>query len=83
MLFRKYAVAVCVLCLYGTGMFAQKNTRGIPKSDLVEPRVDAANSRFFYFSSASRPFGMVNLSPDMELDGVWNTGYRYNIDTIK
>lgn len=83
MLFRKYAVAVCVLCLYGTGMFAQKNTRSIPKSDLVEPRVDAANSRFFYFSSASRPFGMVNLSPDMELDGVWNTGYRYNIDTIK
>ncbi len=56
---------------------------GVQKTDLVEPMVDAAHSRFFYFSSASRPFGMVNLSPDMSLDGTWNTGYRYNEDTIK
>lgn len=62
---------------------AQTPKAAIAKSDLVEPMVDAANSRFFYFSSASRPFGMVNLSPDMELNGVWNTGYRYNKDTIK
>ena len=53
------------------------------KAALVEPMVDAANSRFFYFNSATRPFGMVNLSPDMELNGTWNTGYRYNEDTIK
>ncbi len=53
------------------------------KTALVEPMVDAANSRFFYFSSACRPFGMVNLSPDMNLNGTWNTGYRYNEDTIK
>ena len=53
------------------------------KSDLVEVMVDAANSRFFYFSSATRPFGMVNLSPDMNLRGVWNTGYKYNEDTIR
>ncbi len=52
-------------------------------ASLVEPMVDAANSRFFYFNSATRPFGMVNLSPDMELNGTWNTGYRYNEDTIK
>jgi len=52
-------------------------------SDLVEPMVDAANSRFFYFNSATRPFGMVNLSPDMNLRGVWNTGYKYNEDTIR
>ena len=26
---------------------------------------------------------MVNLSPDMNLRGTWNTGYRYNEDTIK
>ncbi len=61
----------------------QENIKGIKKTDLVEPMVDAANSRFFYFSSASRPFGMVNLSPDMALNGTWNTGYRYNDDTIK
>lgn len=26
---------------------------------------------------------MVNLSPDMNLKGVWNTGYKYNEDTIR
>lgn len=67
-----------------TGLLAQKNkVPKLKKTDLVEPMVDAANSRFFYFSSASRPFGMVNLSPDMVLKGTWNTGYRYNQDTIK
>jgi predicted alpha-1,2-mannosidase len=52
-------------------------------ADLVEPWVDSANSRWFFFSSASRPFGMVNLSPDMALNGAWDSGYRYNADSIK
>ncbi|TDB64182.1 GH92 family glycosyl hydrolase [Arundinibacter roseus] len=52
-------------------------------ADLVEPLVDSANSRWFFFSSASRPFGMVNLSPDMVLDGAWNSGYRYNETKIR
>ena len=51
--------------------------------DLVNPHVDAANSRWFFFSSASRPFGMVNLSPDNLVEGTWGTGYRYNVDTIR
>jgi len=51
--------------------------------DLVEPLVDAANSRWFFFNSATRPFGMVNLSPDMIINGAWNSGYRYNQDTIR
>ncbi|GAA5221305.1 hypothetical protein GCM10025777_19350 [Membranihabitans marinus] len=51
--------------------------------DKVYPYLDAANSRWFYFSSASRPFGMVNLSPDMVIDGAWNSGYRYNEDSIR
>jgi len=51
--------------------------------DLVYPMLDAANSRWFYFSSATRPFGMVNLSPDHEIDGAWNSGYRYDADTVK
>ena len=51
--------------------------------DLVNPLLDAANSRWFYFSSACRPFGMVNLSPDMKIDGTWESGYRYNRDTIR
>jgi predicted alpha-1,2-mannosidase len=51
--------------------------------EMVYPLLDAANSRWFYFSSASRPFGMVNLSPDTQIDGAWNSGYRYDTDTIK
>ncbi len=51
--------------------------------DLVAPLVDAANSRWFFFNSATRPFGMVNLSPDMVINGAWNSGYRYHQDTIR
>ncbi|MCM5664050.1 GH92 family glycosyl hydrolase [Galbibacter mesophilus] len=50
---------------------------------LVYPFLDTEHSRWFYFSSASRPFGMVNLSPDTATDGAWNSGYRYQIDTIQ
>ena len=53
------------------------------KVDLVYPMLDAANSRWFYFSSACRPFGMVNLSPDNQTGGAWGSGYRYHTDTIK
>lgn len=51
--------------------------------DLVYPQLDSENSRWFFFSSACRPFGMVNLSPDNQIDGAWGAGYRYNTDTIK
>jgi len=52
-------------------------------SELVYPHLDSANSRWFYFDSASTPFGMVNLSPDTELGGAWGSGYRYNSSEIK
>ena len=84
MRFKKIMLYVFLLSIMSFPVFSQQeNIKGIKKTDLVEPMVDAANSRFFYFSSASRPFGMVNLSPDMALNGTWNTGYRYNDDTIK
>lgn len=51
--------------------------------DLVYPFVDSANSRWFFFSSAARPFGMVSLMPDTQKGGDWGSGYRYNTDTIK
>lgn len=50
--------------------------------DLVYPLLDTENSRWFFFASANRPFGMVNLSPDTEVDGAWGSGYRYTNDTI-
>lgn len=52
-------------------------------TDLVYPQLDTENSRWFLFSSASRPFGMVNLSPDTEVQGTWGSGYRYEVDTVK
>ncbi len=51
--------------------------------DMVYPLLDTENSRWFFFNSASRPFGMVNMSPDTELNGVWGSGYKYDVDTIK
>ena len=84
MCIKKIAVYTILFLLENTLVFSQTGVAAkLQKTDLVEPRVDAANSRFFFFSSASRPFGMVNLSPDMNLNGTWNTGYRYNEDTIK
>ncbi len=50
---------------------------------LVYPFLDTANSRWFYFSSAARPFGMVSLFPDTAINGEWGSGYRYHEPTVK
>ena len=50
--------------------------------DWVNPLIDTANSRFFFFSSACRPFGMVNLNPDTVPAGDWGAGYRYEHEEI-
>ncbi len=59
---------------------AQKIARPV---DLVYPLLDSENSRWIFFASACRPFGMVNLSPDNNADGDWGSGYRYERDSIK
>ena len=51
--------------------------------DWVDPWIDTANGRWFFFSSACRPFGMVNLSPDTVIDGAWNSGYRYQVESVR
>ncbi|TWO34640.1 glycoside hydrolase family 92 protein [Seonamhaeicola sediminis] len=60
-----------------------KTKKAMDYASLVYPHLDTENSRWFFFSSACRPFGMVNLSPDNEIDGAWGSGYRYKTDTIK
>ena len=45
--------------------------------DFVDPRIDTHQTRWIFFASASRPFGMVSLSPDTKLDGDWGAGYIY------
>lgn len=53
--------------------------------DYVDPLINTAKPkpRWVFFQSASRPFGMVQLSPDTDIDGTWGVGYRYNSPRIK
>ncbi|TWT76476.1 Glycosyl hydrolase family 92 [Planctomycetes bacterium CA13] len=51
--------------------------------DCVDPLIDTHLSRWFYFNSASRPFGMVNLSPDTQTKGSWKSGYLYGDTHIR
>ena len=47
--------------------------------DWVDPLIDTANRRFFFLTTASHPFGMVNLSPDTRVGlEAWGSGYRYD-----
>ncbi len=81
-----YSWVYLFVALLSYGLCEAQNSKDIPTSDpvdLVYPQLDTQNSRWFFFSSASRPFGMVNLSPDTEIDGAWGSGYRYKTDTIK
>jgi predicted alpha-1,2-mannosidase len=50
--------------------------------DLANPQIDTHKSRWFFFSSACRPFGMVNLSPDTRVGGDWGYGYLYGDTNI-
>jgi predicted alpha-1,2-mannosidase len=59
------------------------NSTNVRPVDLVYPQLDTENSRWFFFSSACRPFGMVNLSPDTETNGTWGSGYKYKSDTVQ
>jgi len=51
--------------------------------DYVSPVIDTHNSRWFYFASASRPFGMVSLSPDTWTSGSWKSGYLYDSLSVR
>ncbi len=59
----------------------EKQGRALPV-DYVNPLIDSAKSRWLFFSSACRPFGMVNLSPDTDTKGWWNSGYCYHTGSI-
>ena len=76
-----FSMGLVAMILFAPDVHAQ-NAKKAPV-DLVYPLADAANSRWFFFNSASRPFGMVNLSPDNAINADWNAGYRYEKDSIK
>lgn len=50
---------------------------------LVSPQMDTHRSRWFYFASACRPFGMVSLSPDTDTEHSWGSGYLYGSRYIR
>jgi len=65
------------------GAEAQTGRKVRTPVDWVNPLVDTHNSRWFYFNSACRPFGMVNLSPDTRTKGSWKSGYLYADNHIR
>lgn len=71
-----------LICIHGNILSSQILEKKEPV-DYVNPFMDSHKSRFFYFSSASRPFGMVNLSPDTNVKGSWNSGYMYDSTYIR
>jgi predicted alpha-1,2-mannosidase len=50
---------------------------------LVNPWVEADRGRFFFFQSASSPFGFVKLRPDTATHDGFAGGYRRNEDQVK
>ena len=74
-------IAVCTLAALPR-LAAAADTPKSP-ADYVEPRIDTHKSRWFYFSSACRPFGMVNLSPDTRTGDDWMHGYIYGDTKIR
>ncbi|WP_276166991.1 GH92 family glycosyl hydrolase [Zobellia alginiliquefaciens] len=78
-----YIIIAGILSSCESKVETKGTVKAIDPVDLVYPQLDTENSRWFFFSSASRPFGMVNLSPDTEVDGAWGSGYRYKVDTVQ
>lgn len=71
----KARIACCLLAC-APALYAQQTP-----VDYVDPFIDTHRPRFFFFNSASRPFGMVNLSPDTRPAG-WFSGYVYGVDSV-
>ncbi|WP_321474181.1 GH92 family glycosyl hydrolase [uncultured Paludibaculum sp.] len=79
-MFSKYVRAAAAALLLGAAADCRAQ---VTPADEVNPLIDTHKSRWFFFSSASRPFGMVNLSPDTGVDGDWNAGYLYGEKYIR
>lgn len=79
MKFTNLLLGTAILLFSACSVINQEKVRPV---DLVYPQLDTENSRWIFFSSACRPFGMVNLSPDNKADTDWGSGYRYEKDSI-
>ena len=79
---RRIIFCVLLFSFMAFGCSVNKTAEKTP-ADYVNPFVDTHKSRWFYFSSACRPFGMVNLSPDTDTEGSWNSGCLYDSPYIR
>lgn len=70
--------SLCVLFVPALPAAAQ----GKSPVDYVNPLIDTHASRWDFFACASRPSGMVNLSPDTSLGNFWGSGYIYDKSKI-
>ena len=52
-------------------------------ADWVDPLIGTSQSRWIFFSSACRPFGLVNLSPDTRTGADWMGGYLYEDTKVR
>lgn len=75
----KFTQTILVILLAALTVSAAEKT----PADYVNPLVDTHKSRWIFFSSACRPFGMVNLSPDTKVGGDWLNGYIYGSSNIQ
>lgn len=73
-------VSIIAFCLFSLITIAQGKLQPV---DYVNPLAGTAASRWFFFNTASRPFGMVNLSPDTRTGGDWMNGYLYGDSKIR
>ncbi len=55
--------------------------RAAVATDAVNVFTGTSNSRWMLFPGATRPFGLVKLSPDNQ-SNVWNGGYEYTVGSI-
>jgi predicted alpha-1,2-mannosidase len=74
---------VIVFALFVSSLASCGSVQKKQAVDYVDPFIDSHKSRWFYFSSASRPFGMVNVSPDTWAIGSWNSGYLYDTLSVR
>ncbi len=72
---RKHVPTIYITLL---SLLASCGEKPFNPSDYVNPFIDTHGGRWIFFSSASRPFGMVNLSPDTWTRGTWKSGYLYD-----
>ena len=70
----------CISTLLAAALCAQAANSAEP-ADLVRPFAGTSNSRWMVFPGATRPMGMIKLSPDNQ-GQLWNGGYEYTVASI-